>query len=79
MWIKTFPVDHSTHIFTFTSEAAAYLALDYTDAENPVLKSLPEVSTKQIPALVVTSKLIKTDFQKDLINPTTRFVIGTCC
>ena len=46
MCIKTFPVEHSTHIFTFTSEAAAYLALDYTDAENPVLKSLPEVSTK---------------------------------
>ena len=76
MCIKTFPVDHSTHICTFTSEAAAYLALDYTDAENPVLKSLPEVSAKQIPALVVTSN--QNRFPKRP-NPTTRLAIGTCC
>ena len=64
MCIKTFPVDHSTHIFTFTSEAAAYLALDYTDAENPVLKSLPEVSGINNPALICYW-YSKTDFQKN--------------
>lgn len=47
MNIKTQPVDSTDggHLYTFSSEAAAYMALDYTDAENPVLKSFSEVCT----------------------------------